>query len=92
MNTQTVSQRVELESQIEHHRKRADQAERDAARLQSKLDRVTALVAEMDRNRDGLGDSCRICGERIWAGPNGERRPHHTQQCPVARTINNITE
>lgn len=42
-----------------------------------------SLIGAMDANRETLGDACRVCRERIWSGPNGERRPHHTPDCPV---------
>lgn len=47
--------------------------------------RLTNLILRMDANRDSLGDSCRLCGTRVWVGPNGVRIPGHTPTCPVGR-------
>lgn len=48
---------------------------------------LTGLVRQMDRNRDTLGDACRVCGERLWTGPGGARTPNHAGGCAVAAAL-----
>lgn len=70
-----------------------DVAAADAKKIQKFKDReakhikciadLRRLVKDMDNNRDALGDACRCCNERLWVGPNGDRRPHHLPKCRV---------
>lgn len=88
MNTTVIAQQADLESRIETERKRADAAERKLRHAEIQIEYARALVREMDANRDSLGDACRICGERIWSGPNGSKRPHHSEGCAVQKFLN----
>jgi len=53
----------------------------------TEVERLRKLIITMDENRTGLGDACRVCNARVWAGANGVRRPHHKRGCPIASII-----
>lgn len=89
MNTTMIEQHADQEARLEAERKRADAAERKLRNAELKIEYARALIREMDANRDSLGDACRVCGERIWSGPNGVKRPHHSEGCAVRKFLNN---
>lgn len=51
------------------------------------LARMKKLVAQMDANRDSLGDACRICGRRQCRGVNDRLERNHAPDCPVAEVV-----
>lgn len=75
------------ESVLTDLRRKLAEAEAKVKRSEGVIGNLVSIIDAADKNREALGDACRICGARARTITNGKKVRDHNEGCAIASVL-----
>ena len=75
------------ESVLADLRRKLAEAEAKVKSNATTIGQLVSIIDNADKNREALGDACRICGARARTIMGGKKVRDHNEGCPIASVL-----